>query len=97
MNRLCARWVPRLLTAEERERRVAVSKQFLRRNTREGDMFLDRIITCDETWLWLFDPETKQQSMLWTDRESETPKKAKVAKSGGKFMFIMSRMDRGCF
>ena len=89
MNRLCARWVPRLLTAEERERRVAVSKQFLRRNTREGDMFLDRIITCDETWLWLFDPETKQQSTQWTDKESETPKKARVAKSGGKFMFIM--------
>ena len=52
-------------------------------------MFLDRIITCDETWLWLSYPETKQQSTQWTDKESETPKKARVAKSGGKFMFIM--------
>ena len=89
MNHLCARWVPRLLKNEERETRVAVSRQFLRRVSREGDRFLDRIITCEETWLWLFDPETKQQSPQWTDRASETPKKARVAKSGGKFMFIM--------
>ena len=31
MNRLCARWIPKLLSSEEREKRVAVSLQFLRR------------------------------------------------------------------
>ena len=76
MNCLCVRFVPRLLTAEEPERRVAVSKQFYtaKYTVFKGNMFLDRIITCDETWLWLFDPETKHQFMQWTDRESETPK-----------------------
>lgn len=89
MTRLCARWVPRLLTTEEQETRVAVSRQFLRRYSRENDDFLDRIITCDETWLWLFDPETKQQSSQWTDISAPSPAKARVTKCGGKYMFIM--------
>ena len=50
MSRVCARWVPRLLTSVERERRVEDSRKFLRRYNREGEDFLNRIITTDETW-----------------------------------------------
>ena len=32
------------------------------------EWFLDMIITCDENWLWQFDPKTKQQSSQWTER-----------------------------
>lgn len=89
MNRICARWVPKLLSTDEQNRRVDVSRQFLRRHAREGDEFLKRIITCDETWLWLFDPETKQQSSQWRETSSPPPTKARVSKSGGKYMFVM--------
>ena len=27
--------------------------------------FLSRLVTMDETWLYHYDPETKQQSMVW--------------------------------
>ena len=71
------------------ERRVRDSRAFLRRFEREGNRFLDSIITTDETWLWLHDPETKQQSAVWKRSGSPPPEKARVSKSGGKFMFIM--------
>ena len=87
--------MPRLLKDHEKERRVLESQAFLRRFEREGDDFLNRIITTDETWLWFNDPETKQQSAVWKHSESPPPKKARVSKSGGKYMFIMFADSQG--
>ena len=93
MSKVHARWVPRLLKNAEKERRVQDSLSFLRQYERHGDAFLDRIITTDETWLWFYDPETKQQSSVWKRNSSPPPQKARVSRSGGKYMFIMF-MDR---
>jgi hypothetical protein len=41
----------------------------------EDPDFLNSVITCDETWLFQCDPETKQQSMQWkTNSLSKTKK-----------------------
>ena len=45
-----ARWVPRQLTAELRERRVDACQELLKRFEAEGDGFLGRNVTRDETW-----------------------------------------------
>jgi len=65
MSKVIARWVPRLLKNDERERRLHCSREFVRRVEWEGLTFLDRIITTDETWLFHYDPETKQESSVW--------------------------------
>ena len=88
MNKVCARWIPRLLTENEKERRVVASREFLLKNQRDPT-FLDRIITVDETWLHYYDPEDKRQSCVWKTTQSPPPKKAKVTKSMGKNMFIV--------
>lgn len=93
MRKVSARWVPRLLSSSDKERRVACSKGFLRRYRREGTEFLDRIITLDETWLHHFEPESKRQSSVWKTPASPPPKKAKVVKSMKKHMFVFV-MDR---
>ena len=93
MNRVCARWVPRILTSENLAKRVELSKQFIKKVDRGGVRYLDRIITTDESWFHYYDPETKQQSSQWKNVNSPPPKKAKVTKSLGKNMFILF-MDR---
>lgn len=93
MSKVSARWVPRLLKDEEKQRRMDCSVEFLRRYDAEGDMFLNRIVTTDETWLHHFDPETKLQSSVWKTPSTPPPKKARVQKSCGKEMFIFF-MDR---
>jgi hypothetical protein len=65
MNRVCARWVPQILTAAHLTKRVKLSKQFIKKVNRGGIRFLDRIITTDESWFHYYDPETKQQSSQW--------------------------------
>lgn len=44
MSRVCARWVPRILKPEEKERRVNASREFLQRH-QEDETFLKRIVT----------------------------------------------------
>jgi len=41
-------------------------------------------MSIDETWLYHYDPETKQQSMKWRHSASTRPKKFRVEKSAGK-------------
>jgi len=43
-----ARWVPRQLTAELKERRVDACQELLKRSEAEGDGYLGRIFTGDE-------------------------------------------------
>ena len=40
----------------------------------------------DETWLYHYDPETKQQPMEWRHSGSPRPKKIRVQKSAGKVL-----------
>jgi len=40
----------------------------------------------DETWLYRYDPETKQQSMEWRNSGSPQPKIFRVQKSTGKVL-----------
>ena len=77
LSKVSARFVPRLLSTEEKEARVAASEKFLRRYEREGDRSLGRIIT-DETYIPLYDPETKLESMVWKQPSSPPPLKAKT-------------------
>lgn len=95
MSKVSARWVPRLLKEDEKQRRILCSAEFLRRYDAEGDNFLNRIITTDETWLHYFDPETKMQSSVWKTPSTPPPKKARVQKSCGKEMFIFFMDRRG--
>ena len=89
MRRLCARWIPKMLTDEQKMERVRCCEQFLRQFHTEGERFLRRIVTVDETWISLYEPETKSQSTMWKTRGSQSPKKFKIGTSAKKQMFIV--------
>ncbi|KAJ4439971.1 hypothetical protein ANN_08102 [Periplaneta americana] len=59
---------------------------FLQRYHDDGDEFLDRIVTGDETWISHFTPENKQQSMHWRHRGSPVRTKFKQTLSVRKVM-----------
>ena len=42
---------------------------------RDPNDFLSWLVTMDETWLYHYDPETKQQSMEWRYNGSPRPQK----------------------
>ena len=62
MRKVCAKMVPKVLSDEQKERRKELYLDLLQRTENEPDM-LNSTITCDETWIFMYDPETKRQSM----------------------------------
>jgi histone-lysine N-methyltransferase SETMAR len=62
MKKLCTRWVPRLLTADQKCTRMKISEQCLQRFNKNRTDFVCRFITMDETWIHHYTPESKQQS-----------------------------------
>jgi hypothetical protein len=48
-SKVCARWVPRNLTTENRRQRKAICSEMLERFDGDGEAFLSRIVTGDET------------------------------------------------
>ena len=61
-KKLCARWVPRLLTADQKCTRMKISEQCLERFNKNKTDLLLRFITMDEIWIHHYTPESKQQS-----------------------------------
>ncbi|KAL6257504.1 hypothetical protein P5V15_011074 [Pogonomyrmex californicus] len=86
MRKLFARWVPRLLTLDQKRIRMNISKALLERFKRNESDFLRRFITVDETWIHHYIPETKEQSKQWTAKGEPAPKKVKTVPSAGKVM-----------
>jgi len=100
MRNLSAKWVPKIWTCgisprsgsrNDRKRIENISgasclSNFWNFFRLDPNDFLSRLVTMDETWLYHFDPETKQQSLEWRHSGSPRPKKFRVQKSAGKFL-----------
>ena len=87
LSKLSARWVPRLLNAEQRIRRVECSQENLTMLRDEGaDDFWARFMTTDETWLPFFTPDTKEASKQWLVKGATPPLKAKTSPVAKKIM-----------
>ena len=55
-RKLCARWVPKILSDDHKTKGMGSA-------LKEGDEFLDSIVTGNETWVFHHTPESKQQSL----------------------------------
>jgi histone-lysine N-methyltransferase SETMAR len=84
MKKLCARWVPRLLTTDQKRTRMKISEQCLERFNKTKTGFVCQFITMDETWIHHYTPESKQQSKQWTEAGCSVPKKTRSVPSAGQ-------------
>lgn len=88
-RKVSARWVPRQLTSTHQEQRMAVSLEHLVCYHEDGNDFLFRIVTGDETWVHHFTPESKAASMEWKHPSSPVRKKFKRTPSAGKVLLTV--------
>ena len=84
-----------MLNTDQKRLRVECCEQLLKRFEREGEIFMDRIVTVDETWISLYTPETKARSTMWKTPRSPSPKKFKMSQSTKKQMFVVFFDARG--
>jgi hypothetical protein len=81
------RFVPRLLSDGQKALCVSVCREL--KQARDDPNFISNIITGDETWMYGYDPETKQQSSQCKSPNSPRAKKARQFRSNVKSMLIV--------
>ena len=61
MRKICAKFVPRVLREDQKERRCHDSRE-MAELINSDHAVLDALVTCEESWIYCYDPETKRQS-----------------------------------
>ena len=85
MRRVTAKFVPCLLTAEQKDDRVSVCTD-LRDRAQNDPNFMSSVTAGDECWVYGYDPGTKQMSSQRSTSSSPRPMKARQVKSNIKTM-----------
>lgn len=88
MHRVTAKFIPSLLTPEQKQYHVEVCKD-LRQQAWDDSTLMSRIIIGDESCAYSYNPETKQQSLHWKSQHSPRPKKARQVKRATKSIVIV--------
>ena len=87
MRKICAKFVPRALREDKKERRCHDSKEIVVLINSDPAV-LDALVTCDESWIYCYDPETQRPSSQWKHAGSPRPKKVRLSKSIHKLLMI---------
>ena len=87
MWKICAKFVPRVLREDHKERRCYDSREMVELINSDPPV-LDALVTCDESRMYCYDPETKRQSSQWKHAGSPRPKKARQSQSTYKLLMI---------
>ena len=87
MQHVASKFVPRLLSVDQKQRRLDVCLD-LKENSANDPSFLLTVITGDETWVYAYDLETKTQSSKWKSPGLPRAKKARQVRSNIKSMLI---------
>ena len=64
MRKICVRFVPRVLREDQKEIRCHDSREMVELINSDHTV-LDALVTCDESWIYCYNPETKRQSSQW--------------------------------
>jgi hypothetical protein len=78
----------RFVSADKKQQGINVCEEF-RQIGSDDATFLSSVITGDESWIYGYDPETKQQSSQWKSPNSPRPKKARQVKRKVRSMLII--------
>lgn len=86
VRKLCSRWIPHNLTEDQKTDRVTWCRAMLTRFNEGASNLVWDIVTGDETWIYCYDPKTKQQSSVWVFQDEPKPTKVARVKSASKRM-----------
>ena len=87
MQKIRARFVPRVLREDQKERRCHDSREMVELINSDPAV-LDALVTRDESWIYCYDAKSKWQSSQWKHAGSPRPKKTRQSKSTHKPLVI---------
>ena len=85
MRKIYAKFVLRVLREDQKERRCYHSREMVKLIHSDPPVF-DALVTCNEIWIYCYEPDTKRQGSQWKHAGSLRPKKARESKSIHKLL-----------
>ena len=92
MRGIRGKFVARILREDQKETRCDDSREMVELLNSDSAV-LDALVSCDESWIYCYDPEIKRQSSHWKHAGSPRPKKARQSKSTHKLLMIQHWHD----
>ena len=89
VRKISARWVPHLLTDEQKRQRVKVAKKLLQMFRKYDKKRFANVLTGDETWVHYFEPVRKVSTKIWATKHSKRPIIAKRSLSTKKVLYAI--------
>lgn len=89
LKRLTARWIPHLLTPEQKRLRVKTARELLKLYPKYDKKVFSTFVTGDETWVHFFEPQRKVNNKIWATKNARRPCIAKRLQSSKKVMYAI--------
>ena len=95
LHKICARWVPHLLTDEQKQSLVRLASQFIEKYDKCDQRRLEEIVTGDETWIYNFQPDSKAKNKVWVSSEGHRPVIARRCKTSNRMLYAIFFDSKG--
>ena len=95
LRKICTRWVPHLLTDEQKQIRVRLASQFIEKYDKCDPRRLEEIVTGDETWIYHFQPDSKAKKKVWVSSEGDRPVIACHCKISNRMLYAIFLDSKG--
>ena len=95
VRKISARWVPHLLTDNQKRLRVKTAKKLLTMFPKYDKKVFDNVVTGDETWVHYFEPVRKINNKIWATKYARRPIIAKRTISAKKVLYAIFFSSKG--
>ena len=95
LRKICACWVPHLLTDEQKQSLVRLALQIIEKYDKCDPRRLEELVTGDETWIYHFQPDSKAKNKVWVSSEGDRPVIARHCKTSNRMLYAIFFDSKG--
>ena len=89
LKKFCARWVPHLLTEEQKTQCLKCAWELLKTYKGCNSRVISNFLTGDETWVHMFEPQRRADNKQWKRKDQKRPCVAKRTISSKKMLYAI--------
>ena len=89
LRKVCARWVPHLLTEVQKTQPLKCSWELLKTYKGCNSQVISSLLTGDETWVHMFEPQRRAYNKQWKGKDKKCPYIAKRTISSKKMLYAI--------
>ena len=71
LRKVCARWVPHLLTEEQKTQHLKCAREPLKTYKGCNSRVISNLLTGDETWVYMFEPQRRADNKQWKRKDKK--------------------------